>query len=317
MLYLLLTGDRGWGRKRPESCVMKSTELSRWKKGKTENLYTFSFSYTHTHTPPTTTTTKAPITTTRSSSLLPQPRRRVDGPHQLLPPDGPQSHLHDTPSLAHTHTYPTATTTKTTTTISTTITRSSSFLPQPRRRVDGPHQLLPSDGPQSHLHDAAEGRHASGHLPHPHHLGRPGPCPRARPGPAQLPAFRARGRHCQDCRGRQPLGAGGPAGRSQSGHEGVSGQELNRDLGGEGVVDLGGETFTPRAGIMETDDHQMTTVFAVQPSFHHRHSTNRVSWSVTIVGESAVTPHLIVCGWWQRFMILGLSSADGGMTVGL
>ena len=25
----------------------------------------------------------------------------------------------------------------------------------------------------------------------------------------------------------------------------------------------------------------LTTVFTVQPSFHHRHSTNRVSWSVT------------------------------------
>ena len=37
------------------------------------------------------------------------------------------------------------------------------------------------------------------------------------------------------------------------------------------------------AGIMEADDRQVTTVFTVQPSFHHRHSTNRVSWSVTIV----------------------------------
>ena len=39
----------------------------------------------------------------------------------------------------------------------------------------------------------------------------------------------------------------------------------------------------PGAGIMEADDRQVTTV---QP-FHHRHSTNRVSWSVTIVGERA------------------------------
>ena len=31
------------------------------------------------------------------------------------------------------------------------------------------------------------------------------------------------------------------------------------------------------AGIMEADDRQVTTVFTVQPSFHHRHSTNRVS----------------------------------------
>ena len=30
-------------------------------------------------------------------------------------------------------------------------------------------------------------------------------------------------------------------------------------------------------------DRQVTTVFTVQPSFHHRHSTNRVSWSVTNV----------------------------------
>ena len=30
----------------------------------------------------------------------------------------------------------------------------------------------------------------------------------------------------------------------------------------------------PEAGIMEVDDRQVTTV---QPSFHHRHSTNPVS----------------------------------------
>ena len=36
------------------------------------------------------------------------------------------------------------------------------------------------------------------------------------------------------------------------------------------------------AGIMEADDRQVTTVFTVQPSFRHRHSTNRVSWSATI-----------------------------------
>ena len=29
------------------------------------------------------------------------------------------------------------------------------------------------------------------------------------------------------------------------------------------------------AGIMEADDCQVTTVFTVQPSFYHRHSTNR------------------------------------------
>ena len=37
------------------------------------------------------------------------------------------------------------------------------------------------------------------------------------------------------------------------------------------------KTGTPGAGIMEADDRQVTTVFTVQPSFHHRHSTNRVS----------------------------------------
>ena len=34
---------------------------------------------------------------------------------------------------------------------------------------------------------------------------------------------------------------------------------------------------SPGAGIMEADDSQVMTVFTVQPSFHHRHSTNRVS----------------------------------------
>ena len=48
----------------------------------------------------------------------------------------------------------------------------------------------------------------------------------------------------------------------------------------------------------EADDRQVTTVFTVQPSFHHGHSTNRVSWSVTIVGERAVTPHLVVRRRW-------------------
>ena len=48
-----------------------------------------------------------------------------------------------------------------------------------------------------------------------------------------------------------------------------------------------------RTGIMEADDR-----FTVQPSFHHRHSTSRVSWSVTIVGERAVTLHLVVRRRW-------------------
>ena len=68
---------------------------------------------------------------------------------------------------------------------------------------------------------------------------------------------------------------------------------------------------------MEADDRQVTTILTVQPSFHHRHSTNPVSWSVTIIGERAVTPHLVVRRRWQRFMILDLTSADDGMTVGL
>ena len=58
------------------------------------------------------------------------------------------------------------------------------------------------------------------------------------------------------------------------------------------------ESRTPGAGIMEADDRQVTTVFTVQPSFHRRHSTKRASWSVTIVGERAVTPHLVVRRRW-------------------
>ena len=42
------------------------------------------------------------------------------------------------------------------------------------------------------------------------------------------------------------------------------------------VVLVRGLLRRPGAGIMEADDRQMTTVFTVQPSFHHRHSTNRV-----------------------------------------
>ena len=35
--------------------------------------------------------------------------------------------------------------------------------------------------------------------------------------------------------------------------------------------------FSAGAGIMEADNRQVTTVFTVQPSFHHRHYTSRVS----------------------------------------
>ena len=90
-----------------------------------------------------------------------------------------------------------------------------------------------------------------------------------------------------------------------------------RDGAGGGGAGAILAVLVPGAGIMEADDRQVTTVFTVQPSFHHRHSTNRVSCSVAIIGERAVTPHLVVRRRWQRFMILGLSSADGGMTVGL
>ena len=54
----------------------------------------------------------------------------------------------------------------------------------------------------------------------------------------------------------------------------------------------------PGAGVTEADDRQVTTVFTVQPSFHHRHSTNRVSCGATVVGERAVTPHLVVRRRW-------------------
>ena len=37
------------------------------------------------------------------------------------------------------------------------------------------------------------------------------------------------------------------------------------------------QSAKPGAGIMEADYRQVTTIFTVQPSFHHLHSTNRVS----------------------------------------
>ena len=39
------------------------------------------------------------------------------------------------------------------------------------------------------------------------------------------------------------------------------------------------------AGLMEAGDRKVTTLFTVQPSFHHRHSTNAASWSFTIFAE--------------------------------
>ena len=53
------------------------------------------------------------------------------------------------------------------------------------------------------------------------------------------------------------------------------------------LADLPGWTSRaqPGAGIMEVDDRQVMTVFTVQPSSHHRHSTNRVSGCITSVDE--------------------------------
>ena len=61
----------------------------------------------------------------------------------------------------------------------------------------------------------------------------------------------------------------------------------------------------PGAGIMEADDRQVTTVFTVQPSFHHRHSTKpnimkryrrrrTTRWGVTARSPTMVTLHT---GW--------------------
>ena len=72
---------------------------------------------------------------------------------------------------------------------------------------------------------------------------------------------------------------------------------------------LNGETWV---GIMEADDRQVTTVFTVQPSFHHRHSTHRISWSVTKVAYDEVRCDctftddgntswysVVECRWWN------------------
>ena len=75
--------------------------------------------------------------------------------------------------------------------------------------------------------------------------------------------------------------------------------------------------LSPGAVIMEANDRQVMTVLTVQLSFHHRPSTNRVSWNITIVGEQRGEVWLHVRQWWYRFMIPGLSRANNGMTVGL
>ena len=55
------------------------------------------------------------------------------------------------------------------------------------------------------------------------------------------------------------------------------------------------------AGIMEADDRQVTTVFTVQPSFHHRHSTNpsimKPRRSPTIV--TLHDTRFVECWWWN------------------
>ena len=53
-------------------------------------------------------------------------------------------------------------------------------------------------------------------------------------------------------------------------HPALDGQSLDEDED-EVILTQAG------AGIMEADDLQVLTVFTFQPSFHHRHSTNRVS----------------------------------------
>ena len=52
----------------------------------------------------------------------------------------------------------------------------------------------------------------------------------------------------------------------------------------------------PGADIMEADDCQVTAVFTVQPSFHHRLSTNQVWWSITV--------KTVVTWWLSASMIL-------------
>ena len=69
---------------------------------------------------------------------------------------------------------------------------------------------------------------------------------------------------------------------------------------------------------MEVDDRQMTTVFTVQLSFHHRHSTNRVSRSKPSIMKRyhsrRTCSHTSPC---RLPTICGLPSTDDGMTVGL
>ena len=63
------------------------------------------------------------------------------------------------------------------------------------------------------------------------------------------------------------------------------------------------------AGIMEADDRQVTTVFTVQPSFHHRHCTRQTEYLEELPSSTNVQSHLtmvtlhdtgfVECRWWN------------------
>ena len=67
---------------------------------------------------------------------------------------------------------------------------------------------------------------------------------------------------------------------------------------------------------MEADDRQVTTVFIVQTSFHYRHSTEYHEALPSSVTDE-VRRDCTFADDGNTFTIIGLSSADGGMTVGL
>ena len=85
-------------------------------------------------------------------------------------------------------------------------------------------------------------------------------------------------------REKSPLPENVPRGGSNPRRCGQRAQTLPTSYSGPvpGMTRPGKDSWRKResnqgAGIMEADHRQMTTVFTVQPSFHHRHSTNRVS----------------------------------------
>ena len=65
---------------------------------------------------------------------------------------------------------------------------------------------------------------------------------------------------------------------------------------------------------MEADNCQVTTV---QPSFHHRRSTNGVSRRLPSSANDAVRCDCMFADDGNALMILSLSSTDGGMTLEL